>query len=994
MIELKHLHKFFNKGKQNEIHVINDVTLSLPERGMVAVFGRSGCGKTTLLNVIGGLDRFGSGTLTIDGQSIKNDTDTIRNRYIGYIFQNYNLSKEESCYDNVANALRLCGMADGKEMEERVNAALANVGMEHYAARTPDTLSGGQQQRIAIARAIVKNPRIILADEPTGNLDEANTVMIMDLLKQIAKDHLVLLVTHEANLVDYYCDTVVELQDGAVVSVRQNEGADGFVAKDKNHIYLGELQETACKDANVDISYYGEAPEEPVRVKIVNHGGKLYVRVDTPKVQVLDDTSEIKLREGVYETKAAKAAGEERIDMSKLPPVTGTRFGRLFSLRSSVKSGYRANFKESKRGKSVLRRCMSLFAAALVFMTAFFGTVIGDLLNARDSYNHNVFYLYTGDTAVSGKINGALGQHGIDYLYLKSDYVRGDDSLTFYIGAFETFDAYTDISANAVILGASLIADTEALVGKSVPDAGEMILTSAVADKLLKVSPVGYISEYEDLIGLVCSTIRHNDKRLRVAGVVRSEETAVYVADTTLAENSLSGGYRDYDHGILLDKNMRLSVASGKVVLCSTDSGLQLPAIGEQITVRGRLLQVADILQYGNYNHYLEQHGIKKLERGAYFAQLGVTEDLEIDQRYYEYADYYYAELDAYMKARGIFAPYEMDPWLYTEKGAEAIKYLYASGCEIDAAEYYAAIQKKTATGSYPSHSETLQNGFDGDALQRLLQDLYTRYEEEFYGLNKNHPQTHYRISYIVAEADYVALARQLGPYSISTESNGKEEPLPNEKPVPEKEEAMGKLSSVIVDEIVVDMDYYGAPIYTVIHSSDPDATAAFLAAEFGDVEPPYDYLDAILTPQSIFDALIADARIGMLINLIAMVLIFAIMSLCMYFIMRSSLMNRIKEVGIYRAIGVSKRNLVFKFLVEALVLTTLTVLVGFVVCSIFVFACLGISPLVETIFFYPPWVALILLALLYLLCTLCGVLPILSLLRRTPSEILAKYDI
>ncbi|MBP3396620.1 MAG: ABC transporter ATP-binding protein [Clostridia bacterium] len=233
MIELKHLHKFFNKGKQNEIHVINDVTLSLPERGMVAVFGRSGCGKTTLLNVIGGLDRFGSGTLTIDGQSIKNDTDTIRNRYIGYIFQNYNLSKEESCYDNVANALRLCGMADGKEMEERVNAALANVGMEHYAARTPDTLSGGQQQRIAIARAIVKNPRIILADEPTGNLDEANTVMIMDLLKQIAKDHLVLLVTHEANLVDYYCDTVVELQDGAVVSVWQNEGADGFVAKDK-----------------------------------------------------------------------------------------------------------------------------------------------------------------------------------------------------------------------------------------------------------------------------------------------------------------------------------------------------------------------------------------------------------------------------------------------------------------------------------------------------------------------------------------------------------------------------------------------------------------------------------------------------------------------------------------------------------------------------------------------------------------------------------------
>ena len=197
MISIKGLNKFFNKGKQNEIHVINDISLDLPERGMTAVFGKSGCGKTTLLNVIGGLDGFSSGSLTIEGHSITRNSDEIRNKYIGYIFQNYYLNQNESCFDNVAAALRLCGMKDDDEIERRVMLALKNVGMEKYARRTPDTLSGGQQQRIAIARAIVKNPPVILADEPTGNLDEANTVMIMDLLREIAKHHLVLLVSNE-----------------------------------------------------------------------------------------------------------------------------------------------------------------------------------------------------------------------------------------------------------------------------------------------------------------------------------------------------------------------------------------------------------------------------------------------------------------------------------------------------------------------------------------------------------------------------------------------------------------------------------------------------------------------------------------------------------------------------------------------------------------------------------------------------------------------------
>ena len=130
MISIKSLHKYFNKGKSNEIHVINDISLDLPERGMVAIFGKSGCGKTTLLNAIGGLDKTQSGSIVIDGKNINSDPDTIRNQYVGYIFQNYNLNKSETCFDNVADALRLCGVTDNSVIETRVMAALQNVDME------------------------------------------------------------------------------------------------------------------------------------------------------------------------------------------------------------------------------------------------------------------------------------------------------------------------------------------------------------------------------------------------------------------------------------------------------------------------------------------------------------------------------------------------------------------------------------------------------------------------------------------------------------------------------------------------------------------------------------------------------------------------------------------------------------------------------------------------------------------------------------------------
>ena len=132
-VRITNAHKYYNRGKSNQLHVMDNVNLELPEQGLVAIFGRSGCGKTTLLNTVGGLDSIASGSIELFGQDIRKDTDTLRNRYVGYIFQNYYLSATDTVYENVAAALRLCGMTDERAISERVMAALGNVDMDEIA---------------------------------------------------------------------------------------------------------------------------------------------------------------------------------------------------------------------------------------------------------------------------------------------------------------------------------------------------------------------------------------------------------------------------------------------------------------------------------------------------------------------------------------------------------------------------------------------------------------------------------------------------------------------------------------------------------------------------------------------------------------------------------------------------------------------------------------------------------------------------------------------
>ena len=220
MLILKDIKKDYGSN-DNIVKALKGVSMSFRDSEFVSILGQSGCGKTTLLNIIGGLDKYTSGDLIIDGISTKEykdkDWDYYRNSTIGFVFQSYNLIPHLNILENVEIALTLTGISP-KERKERAKEVLIQMGLESELKKRPNQLSGGQMQRVAIARALVNNPKIILADEPTGALDSETSVQIMDILKEISKDRLIIMVTHNPNLAEKYSTRIINLMDGEVVS--------------------------------------------------------------------------------------------------------------------------------------------------------------------------------------------------------------------------------------------------------------------------------------------------------------------------------------------------------------------------------------------------------------------------------------------------------------------------------------------------------------------------------------------------------------------------------------------------------------------------------------------------------------------------------------------------------------------------------------------------------------------------------------------------------
>ena len=822
MIKLDHLDKYYNKGKSNEIHVINDVSVEFPDHGMIALFGRSGCGKTTLLNVIGGLDKTNGGSVFIEGQQMSAAKDELRNKYIGYIFQNYCLNMTETCFDNVAASLRLCGMRDEKEINSRVMLALTAVGMQTYFKRTPNSLSGGQQQRIAIARAIVKNPQIILADEPTGNLDEANTVSIMNILKEISKDHLVLLVTHEANLVDYYCDSVIELSDGQMVGTRENANANGFRAKDKNTIYLGEYEKKELDNEALALSYYGDVPKEPLKVRLINRNGIMYLKVDSPGVHVLDESSEVHLEEGVFEAKTIMAPEKiTAIDLTSLPPVEGHDYGKLFSLKDGIVSGFKqitARFKNRKSAKR-LRRVMVFFAIVVVFYIAFSTTPLRDIKELKNGYNRNAVLWNSPSDTMSTELAEQLlkisenPESGVERVTLiKNTYgsFYGRVRFEFQIGSFETYQSgllngdSSQMEIEANVRPMSDRKDKILYELETEKNQYDIYLSKTAADVLLKAPPFNFINSYDDLVGMIC--------------------------DCNLADS-----LRNYEY---------------------------------------------------------QKEEAKKAEEEAKKKTENPDDEDSDDENASE-----------------------------TEKDYEP--------------DYY-------------------EDDYDPS-------DYADYYDPRFSGYGNPDEENYFRVAGIVDTDEYVVYVDEafLNPYSMVATSDYK---------------AVGRKGQEVVP--------FGSAVF---YSNDVEKTKDYLTRELG---------GDIRDWEELCRDDITEAEGSLYSSVISILVMLAILCLCMYFVMKSVYMNRMKEFGIYRAIGVSKRNLLYRSFVETAVTTTLSVFIGYLIATLAIMYIQSSSKAAAQYFYYPLWMKLLVLAFLYAICLFSGTISVRKVLRKTPAEILAKYDI
>lgn len=351
MLEIKDVDKYFNKGRKNQIHVINHTTLSLNKCGLVALLGPSGCGKTTLLNVVGGLDKIKKGSIYINDEKISSrrvrGVDRIRALNVGYIFQDYKLIDHLSVFENVALVLRMLGVKDKVEIKEKVEYILECVGMLRYQKRLAGMLSGGERQRVGIARALVKDPSIILADEPTGNLDSKNTLEIMKIIKAISKDRLVLLVTHEQDLAKYYANRIIEIEDGIVINDRENKQDLDFDFELENCFYLKDFnnkKKIMKKEEGLDVSIYRN-DEEDISLDIVVKNGNIYIQSKNLKqIHVVDEETNMEFIDDHYQNVKKDRLNFINFDFDRIRMKDKKKYTSIINFSKMVIGGFQKVF--------------------------------------------------------------------------------------------------------------------------------------------------------------------------------------------------------------------------------------------------------------------------------------------------------------------------------------------------------------------------------------------------------------------------------------------------------------------------------------------------------------------------------------------------------------------------------------------------------------------------------------------------------------------------
>lgn len=546
MIKLQHIRKVFNRNKSNQVLALNDVSLNLPEKGLVVLFGASGSGKTTLLNILGGLDKPTSGVINFDGEEFskyKHGTwDHLRNENIGYIFQNYYLQTNLTVYDNVKFSLQLLGVNDEALIEERVRYVLKQVNMDLYRNKLAAHLSGGQQQRVAIARALVKNPRVIIADEPTGNLDSQNRTEVMNIIKKISHKSLVILVTHDPNIAKFYADRIIEIVDGVIVGDNDNDISDNEkhisnfeMTNHDNNIYLKDLpiQKQVKKD-NLTINYYSDQEiNDDLSLKLVIRNQNLFIEVDgkVSQINIVKDSDRVKLIDKKREVKTREEATYTDFTTEALSLENTSRSRKsIINFKMSMLIALRRVFSFGRRGKMAL---FGFLIAGAVFAYASV-SLLGLLLISADDYSD------VDKNALAVSVSLSEGKPANLANDLKE--LLGDD-INVYYNTGNHFQIASRLANLPLIGGNNYYYSPRFTINhiddsdyKGVITENEVVITSKIFNEAIginsssQISVIGIYNE-SDLIG---ETIYIGNQQFVIKDILKSNTSYVYLSSYEL----------------------------------------------------------------------------------------------------------------------------------------------------------------------------------------------------------------------------------------------------------------------------------------------------------------------------------------------------------------------------------------------------------------------------------------------------------------------------
>ena len=488
---------------------------------------------------MGGLDKVQKGKIYIDGNKITKvptaRRDKIRSLKIGYVFQNYHLLSHLTVSQNVAMVLKMMGMKKKDEITKRVNYVLEVLGMYPYRNRLSYMLSGGQKQRVAIARAIVKNPNIIIADEPTGNLDSKNTIEIMNILKTISKEKLVILVTHEKELAKFYASRIIKVVDGKIVSDEPNENEEELDYRMYHNIYLKDMpyHDTIGKNG-IQIEYYGEKEEE-ISITMAMKNGNLYIQ-SNKKIEPVDENSSIELIDDHYKKMSKEIYEKYRFHPEEvLDDSYKKRYASIYHLFSMLVEGTKKIFHYSALKKILL---LGFFISAMFIVYAI-SSIFG-ASNIKDEKFVTTNRDYLSVISFQNKVDDYVTYENLEFI----DYMLpGDSKMDFeitYPDYYQTARATQNISVSVAAI--HRLDKQDILYGRMPENNQEVVLDTMVFDQIFyNVTPrqLG-INTKEQFIGrklklgsIFTSNSVSNETELpafTIVGITDKKSPSIYLA--------------------------------------------------------------------------------------------------------------------------------------------------------------------------------------------------------------------------------------------------------------------------------------------------------------------------------------------------------------------------------------------------------------------------------------------------------------------------------